>query len=168
MEQMNYADVEQLMQNEEFLMLFGFVILGFVGVMFVAWLFTLYPRYYMIKKSGVGPAWSAFIPVWQDMQMFKLAGWKGWYYFIYLAISIIGSFLPTWLSVIVSIASIVLYCVLYWKVCANFGLGTFGKVLSLFLTWFVFWYVALTKKEYCNTMIQNNYPPQNTDWYHQN
>lgn len=168
MDYSDFSDMEQLMQNEEFMMILLWVAIGMLAALFVGWLFTLFPRYYMIKASGVGPAWSAFIPLWQDVQMFKIAGWKGWYFWIYFAISIAGSFAPDWLSIIITLATTIFSVVLYWKACANFGVGTFGKILSIFFTWFVLWYVALTKKPYTNPNQMGYYQQQNNqDWYQQ-
>lgn len=158
---------EYIMNSPE---LAGAILLVFavlIGVLFVAWLFTLYPRYYMVKTSGVGPAWSAFIPIWQDIQMFKIAGFKWWFYLIYLGANVVSAYIPV-LDIIVPIAATIFMCVLYWRVSDRFGLGIVGKILTIFLGWFVYWYVALTKKPYTPAMVQTYYPQQNQNWYQNN
>ncbi len=165
---MSEAELEQYLLNSPELV--GAILLVFgllIGVCFVAWLITLYPRYYMVKNSGVGPAWSAFIPIWQDIQLFKIAGFKWWHYWVYIGAYTIASFIPI-LCYIAPWASIIFMCVLYWRVSGNFGLGTVGKILSLFLGWWVYWYVALTKKPYTPAMAQTYYPQQNQNWYQNN
>ena len=158
---------EYLMNSPE---LVSAVLLGFaviIGVLFVAWLITLYPRFYMIKTSGVGPAWSAFIPIWQDIQMFKISGFKWWHYWVYIGVYVVSSFIPI-LCYIVPFACAIFMCVLYWRISDKFGLGIVGKILTLFLGWLVYWYVALTKKPYTPAMAQTYYPQQNQNWYQNN
>lgn len=168
MESMTTAEMEELlMNNPELLAALGIFFIAMFAVMFVAWLITLYPRYYMVKTSGVGPAWSAFIPIWQDIQFFKMGGFKWWHYWVYIGVYTVASFIPI-LSYIVPFASIAFMCVLYWKVSGSFGLGTAGKILSLFLGWWVYWYVALTKKPYQPAWAQTYYPQQNQNWYQDN
>lgn len=144
------------------------IALAFYAAVFViSYLITIYPRYYMVKTSGVGPVWTAFIPVVNDIQLFKMAGYKWWTYFLYLA-GIGLSWLPI-VGWIASICSIIFLCVVYWKVSGNFGLGTLGKVLTLFLGTWVHWYIALARKPYCVVAQYGNYPPQNNNpnWYQQ-
>ena len=165
----SYADLAEL-GGEEFL-LGMVVILGIMAcVMFFAWLITLYPRYYMVKTSGIGPTWSAFIPVWQDIQFFKLAGWPWWSYWAYLGGFTVLSMIPI-VRVIAPIGLTVFLCFLYWRVSANFGLGTAGKILSLFLGFWVYWYVALAKKPYVGIYRAGYAPAQynnNQNWYQTN
>lgn len=139
----------------------------YVAVFVISYLITIYPKYYMIKTSGVGATWTAFIPVLNDIQLFKMAGYKWWTYFLYLA-GISLSWVPI-LGWIASICSIIFLCVVFWKVSENFGLGTFGKVITLFLGIWVHWYIALTKKPYRAVTQGDNYPTQNGDqnWYQQ-
>ena len=135
----------QFTQEELFLL----VAMG-IGIVLLLWLFTLYPRYYMIKTSGVGPAWSAFIPIWQDIQMFKIAGFKWWFYLIYLITYIAGNVTSGWLYLIISLILTIFLVIFRWKICTNFNIGILGKIMSIFFGWFVLWYIALAKKHYNN------------------
>ena len=135
----------QFTQGELFLL----VAMG-IGIVLLLWLFTLYPRYYMVKTSGVGSARSAFIPFWQDIQMFKIAGFKWWYYLIYIIIHIVCSFTSGGLNLSISLALAIFSIILRWKICTNFNIGILGKILSIFFGWFVLWYIALAKKPYNN------------------
>ena len=163
----DYGDYSSMLNDEAFLLALGIGIIVMLAAVFIAWLITLYPRYYMIKNSGVGPAWSAFIPIWQDIQLFKMAGWPGWSYWVYLGGFTVLSFIP-FVCYLAYPALIVFLCILYWRVSANFGLGTCGRILSLFLGWWVYWYVALTKKPYYNLYANNAYQQQDQNWYQNN
>lgn len=151
--------------SEGLILLIGLGI--FAAIFVISYLITIYPRYYMIKTSGVGPTWTAFIPIINDIQLFKMAGYKWWTYFLYFA-GICLYWLPV-VGWIAGICSIVFLCVVFWKVSENFGLGTFGKVITLFIGQWVHWYIALTRKPYRAMTQSNNYPPQNGDpnWYQQ-
>lgn len=140
----------QFTQKELFLLL----AMG-IGIVLLLWLFTLYPRYYMIKMSGVGSAWSAFIPIWQDIQMFKIAGFKWWYYLIYIIIYTTGYFTSGWLYFISLLTFAIFSVILHWKICTNFKIGILGKIMSIFFGWFVLWYIALAKKPFATTITYN-------------
>ena len=148
----------------------AFVILFIIGAIaaFIAWLITLYPRYYMIKASGVGPTWTAFIPIWQDIQLFKMAGFPWWSYWVYLIGFSIGYCIPV-VNFFAAIGMFVFLCILYWRVSANFSLGTGGRILSLILGWWVYWYVALKQLPYINLYgNQQQIQYDNTNWYQKN
>ena len=153
--------------EEEMLLAIAIILIIGIIAAFVAWLITLYPRYYMVKTSGVGPVWTAFIPIWQDIQLFKMAGWPWWSYWVYLIGFSVAMYIP-FLNIFAPIGLFVFLCVLYWRVSANFGLGTWGRILSLIFGWWVYWYVALTKKPYI--AVYGGYMNSSNDqnWYQSN
>ena len=166
----DYLSNSSMYSDEEMLLALGIVGLVFAAIAFIAWLITLYPRYYMVKASRVGPVWTAFVPIVQDVQFFKMAGWPWWSYFAYLIGFPILAAIPV-VNIFSSIGMFVFLCILHWRVAANFGLGTGGKILTLIFGYLVYWYVALARKPYMpvyGMYAQHQQYNSNQNWYQNN
>jgi hypothetical protein len=110
----------------------------------IAWsvfifLLVLYPKMYMFKQAGIA-TWLAFIPIIGDAMMLKVVGWSPWLYILFALIDLI--------PILGGVVMFFVNAAIYWKVAAKFGLGTLGKILSLFFNPITQWYIALTKKQY--------------------
>ncbi len=116
------------------------VLMGVAAIWTVlVYLIGLYPKYYMFKEAGITP-WLAFIPFVGDAMVLKLIGASPLWYILLCVVSAI----PGVGAIISPVAS----AIIYWCVADVFGLGTAGKVLSLFFWPITQWYIALTGKHY--------------------
>lgn len=154
----NFGSVDEIAAF--FMVIFWIFVIAFA----VSYLITIYPKYYMFKEAGLSDPWLAFIPIVSDIKFFNLAGKSGLWYLGYIMVN----FIPG----IGGIVSMAMLCYIYWEVGSRFGLGTFGRILSWFLGYLVFWYIALARKPYDGTNNPYsgvNFARQTEDnWYQPN
>lgn len=114
---------------------------GTLFIIFLAiYLLSVYPAYKMYQLANLKNPWVAFIPVVGQIKMFNLANLSMWLYIPILLLS----FIP-FLGTLLVFIFMIYYTV---TICKNFGLGILGCILAIFFGFFVYWYIALTNKQF--------------------
>ena len=105
----------------------------------ITFLIGLYPKYYMFKAANITP-WLAFVPIVGDAMTLKLIGMSPLWYILFYGLS----YIPVLGCLIMGVFN----AILSWTISDRFGLGTLGKILSLFFFGITQWYIALARKQY--------------------
>lgn len=118
----------------------GYIILVLFTISILAYLLGAYPLYKMYKLADLKNPWMAFIPLIGACKLYNLANVSMWTIPLLMLIYLIPFVGPL---------VVVIYSIwLTWKICSNFGVGVLGCILSIFFSTFVYWYIALTNKEF--------------------
>lgn len=109
-------------------------------ILAIEYLVKVYPTYIMFKRANLKNPWIAFIPGVGQWKTYNLANFSMWW--------VLGVAVLTLIPVVGSILTFIFLAYRDWKIAENFGLGILGRILSIFFSLFVVWYIVLTKKDF--------------------
>lgn len=116
--------------------LFGIGFIFFIIAFIINYALTAYPLYKMYQKAGLKNPKYAFIPLVNAVKFLNLANLSCWLYLIVL-VPYIGSF-----------AFSIFLCYVHYQVAKNFGLDILGCILTVLFPVVVYWYLALSDKQF--------------------
>lgn len=135
-----YNDYDFLIGSLGVASIFAMTLLVMFAIVIINYLFTVYPIYKMSKKANLKNTNFAFVPILNGINVYNLANLSFWYCLII--------FIP-WIG---AIASMILAAYIHFKLAENFGLNTLGCIAAIFFPLIVYWYIALSDKNFVGTI----------------
>lgn len=132
-----YNDYSSISGALGLISVFSVIILIAVAVVF---LLTAYPIYVMSVQANLKNPKFAFIPIVNCLNIYNLANLSFWFCLV--------AFIP-YVGVI---ATTILAAYIHFKIAENFGLSTLGCIIAIFVPLIIYWYIALSKKEFVGTI----------------
>lgn len=117
------------------------IIYFLIGIIIVRYFLMVIPRYLIAKKANLRNPELMFVPIVGDIKMLNLANISGW------AI----------LLVLIPFVYIILVIVRNFKIYTQFDFSDAGRIVGLFFTFIVFWFIALDNKTDFKGRIEEKY-----------
>lgn len=122
------------------ILFYSFGMILFVIAFIVNYILTAYPLYKMFQKAGLKNPKYAFIPIVNSIKFLNLANFSGWYYLI-LLVPFIGSMIFS-----------IFLCYVHYQIAKNYGLDVLGCILTVLFPIPVYWYLALSDKQFIGNL----------------